>query len=262
MKPNVAETLAPQPQPGETLDAVCRGQVQLFQRRDGYRFSVDPILLAAFVGKPRGATVDLGTGSGILALLMARRGAKKVLAIEAQPGLAGLARRNVALNRLDDRVQVFEGDFRHLGAAVPAESFSTAVANPPYVARGAGNLNPKDEKALARHEVSCSLPELARAARRLLKANGSLHVVFPASRLGELMRVLAETGFGAKRLCLVHPHLDRPARLAMVEAVKNGSPALEVLAPLVLFDRPGRSSARAQRLLDEIESTLDAPPVD
>jgi release factor glutamine methyltransferase len=120
-------------QPGETLDAVYRGELLLIQRRDGYRFSIDPLLLAAFAGRCRGRVIDLGTGCGIVPLLLALRGVREVVGVELQAPLFQLAYRNVQLNRCEDRVQLVNADLRQLRGVLPAGVFDLATSNPPYI---------------------------------------------------------------------------------------------------------------------------------
>lgn len=231
----------------ETIDGICRGEVLVIQRRSGYRFAVDAMLLASFAGTPRGRVVDLGTGCGIVSLILASRGARPITAVEIQPPLATLAMRNVALNRRGEDVQVLHGDLRDLKGRLPGSWFDLVVSNPPYVPLQAGHVNPGSERAIARHEVSCTPKDLAATARFLLKDGGSLKVIFPAPRLVELMQSCCEAGLEPRRMRLVHPVPSRPAKLVLFEAVKGRRGALEVLPPLHLFDAAG---GRSQELVE------------
>lgn len=242
---------------GETLDALFGGDLRLIQRRRGYRFSVDPLLLAAWTGRPGERAIDLGAGCGVLTLLLARRGWGSVVGIEVQQALFELAVRNVALNQLAARVEMVRADFRALRGRLPPASFDLVVSNPPYVAAGAGRTNAIDERAIARHELMGSLPELATSARGLLKDGGALKVVFPASRLSELFGVLGAAGLGPKRMRLVFPVPDRPARMVLFEAVKGSSSAFEALPPLYLFSEPGIYTPEAREILGEIQTRID-----
>jgi tRNA1(Val) A37 N6-methylase TrmN6 len=253
--------LEPELAPGETLDAICRGELRLIQRRQGYRFSIDPILLAAFAANPRGKrAVDLGTGCGIMALLLARRGASQVIGVELQAALVQLALRNARLNRCDDRVQVAHVDLRALREALPAGAFDLVVSNPPYVAARAGNINPEPEKAVARHEICCSLSDVAHAARYLLSDGGTLSVVFPAARLVDLLGAISATGLVPRRMRLVHTIANRPARLVLVEAVKGGQVGLEAEPPLVLQDENGHYTPEADEILSAAGPMLESNP--
>ncbi|MBN1206225.1 MAG: methyltransferase [Myxococcaceae bacterium] len=225
--------------PGETLDAICGGEVQVLQRRSGYRFTLDPLLLAHFAvyegGAHRGRLIDLGTGSGIIPLVLARRlGCRDITALELQPRLYSLAERNVYLNRCEEQVALVQGDLRRVEQLFAGGSFSHVLCNPPYRACARGRSSLTVEKALARHEVACSLLDVARAASYLLAPRGGLCVVYPAARFAELVAVLREGRLEPKTARMVHPRADRPAKLVLLHAVKGGRAELTVLPPLVL----------------------------
>ncbi|MDY7228046.1 tRNA1(Val) (adenine(37)-N6)-methyltransferase [Hyalangium rubrum] len=224
---------------GETLDSICGGEVQVLQRRTGYRFTLDPILLAHFAvfeaGAHRGRLIDLGTGSGIIPLILAKRlGRKDITALELQPRLYSLAERNVYLNRCEQQVTLVQGDLRQVEQFFAAGSFSHVLCNPPYRACATGRSSLTVEKAIARHEVACSLPDVVRAARHLLAQRGGLCVVYPSARFAELAAVLREHRLEPRTMRMVHPRADRPAKLVLLHAVKGGRADLTVLPPLVL----------------------------
>ncbi len=227
------------PGPGETLDSICGGEVQVLQRRMGYRFTLDPILLAYFAvyegGAHRGRLMDLGTGSGIIPLVLAKRlGRRDITALELQPRLYSLAERNVYLNRCEQQVTLVQGDLRQVDELFAAGSFSHVLCNPPYRACTTGRSSLTIEKAIARHEVACSLRDVARAARFLLAQRGGLCVVYPAARFAELATVLREHRLEPRTMRMVHSRADRPAKLVLLHAVKGGRADLTVLPPLVL----------------------------
>lgn len=243
-------------QPGETLDAICGGEVKLLQRRDGYRFNLDPILLAHFAvtAAPAtpGPTIDLGTGCGIIPIILARKlGVADVTGLEVQPGLYELARRNVHLNCCEGRVSLLLADLRSVASTLPGGSSTHVLCNPPYRASDAGRINPGHEKAIARHELLCSLPDVAAAASYLLKDRGVLSLVYPASRLCELFDALRRTRLEPKLLRMVHPRVDRPAKLALLSSVKGGGAQLDVLPPLVLHPADGAGfTPEVERMLE------------
>ena len=227
------------PGPGETLDAVCGGEVKVLQRRRGYRFTLDPILLAHFAiyegGALRGRLMDLGTGCGIIPLILARRlGCESLTGLELQPRLFSLAERNVHLNRCEREVSLVQGDLRCVDRLFPKASFSYVLCNPPYRAREQGRISTDLEKALARHEIACELQDVARSAAYLLRSRGSFCVVYPAARLCELMTVLRTERLEPRTLRLVHPRTERPAKLVLLHAVKGARTGLTVLPPLVI----------------------------
>ncbi|HEY8210397.1 MAG TPA: methyltransferase [Myxococcaceae bacterium] len=221
---------------GETLDTIC-GDIRILQPVRGERFTLDPLLLAHFAAahRPRGKTVDLGTGSGVIALVLARRfGRQGITALELQPRLYALAARNVALNGLEREVAVVLGDLRHAARTLGAGAFAQVVCNPPYHPCAAGPPSAHGERAIARSEVACSLGDVAASAALLLREGGELCLSHRAGRLAELLEALRARRLEPRRLRLVHPRVGRPATVALVGAVKGGRGELEVEPPLYL----------------------------
>jgi tRNA1Val (adenine37-N6)-methyltransferase len=172
----------------ETLDVVEENRLKLIQPKRGYRFTEDSILLASFVEEKEGdEIVDIGSGSGIIAVQIAlRRKAKRVVCIEIQEKLARCAERNIVINSVEDIVEVIRGDARKVEKYLPPESFDIAVSNPPYIRRGTGRISSVMERAIGRYEDFLSLPDLLHSARYLLRNNGLLYIVYPMRRFKEL----------------------------------------------------------------------------
>ena len=228
----------------ETLDGICGGRVRVLQRRRGYRFNLDPILLAHFAcpepGALEGRVIDLGAGSGIVSLLLARKFGVSSVGLELQEPLFALARRNVALNRCEERVTLVRGDLREAPRLFPAASFRHVLCNPPYHAARAGWLSSGEERAIARHELACTPADVVRAAAHLLAPLGALWLVLPAARLAEWVALCAAHSLAPERLRCVHPRFGRSAKLALLCAAKRGRAALKVLPPLFVH-APDRS---------------------
>ena len=222
---------------GETLDAIESAGLKILQHRRGYRFCVDALLLADFAQASvgRGPFIDLGTGSGVIALMLAKATGQRGVGVELQPSLADLARRNAALNGLAGTVEVVEADWKALRGRFAPGTFRCAVTNPPFFPVSDGRVNPDGERALARHETAGSLGDAAEAARWLLKDGGSLCAVFPAVRLCDLLAEFSRCKLRLRRLRFVHPQAKLPANLILAEGVKN-SPRTrpEVLSPVIL----------------------------
>jgi tRNA1(Val) A37 N6-methylase TrmN6 len=167
-------------------------------------------------------------------ILVRKFGWAPITGLELQPSLYALARRNVAINRCEGLVSLALGDLRGIDRMFPRGVFAHVLSNPPYRSSSRGRTNPEEEKAIARHELHCRVDDLARAARWLLRQRGSLHLVYPAARLGELVSALRAERLEPKRVRLVHPRMERPARLVLLTAVKGASPEVTVLPPLVV----------------------------
>lgn len=231
----------------ETLDELGYGHVRIIQKARGYRFSVDAVLLADFAARARWARnaeiVDLGTGSGVISLLMARKlPSARFTGVELQEEMAEMASRSVYLNGLESRVEIVKTDVRDLGRRAGARPFDGAVCNPPYQPVSAGRMNPAKQKAIARHEIKGSLAVMMQAARASLRPGGRVFTVFPASRIGYLVGSLRATGLGLSRMRMVHHRPGSPAQLVLAEAVSGSAKETEISAPLVLHDDKGEYS--------------------
>jgi tRNA1Val (adenine37-N6)-methyltransferase len=240
--------------PGETRDSILRGRVHILQRRRGYRFAVDSLLLAAFarVG-PGDRVLDVGTGHGtVLLALHARRRFREGVGVEVQPSLAGLARRNMALNRAEGKITVLETDVRRF---YPDAPFDAVVANPPYRRISQGRLAPDSEKASARHEILLSLGELFHCGARLLRPGGRFFLVHLPERRAEMDALAAGLGLLLRREREVLSRKGEPPVLLLREYARAPAaprkPRRE--RPLVLFARRGVYTR-------EVGAILEGPP--
>ena len=223
----------------ETRDILFEGRVSLFQSRTGYRFSIDALLLACFVGiRPRDRIVDLGTGNGVIPLVLAHRQlSATVTGIELQSSMVERARRNVRLNALDERIEIIAGDVRDRRQLPGAGSFDLAVCNPPYRKPGSGRISADRERQIARHETSGDLGEFLGAAAFLLRNKGRMALVYAAMRCADLFFALRQARLEPKRLRMVHSFHDAEASLILVESVKGGRSGLTVEPPLTIYRR-------------------------
>jgi tRNA1Val (adenine37-N6)-methyltransferase len=231
-------------QEGETLDDLRLGGLKIIQHKDGYRFSLDPVLLCAFARVGAGETVvDLGSGSGVIPLLLARRSeAARIIGVERQAAMADRSRRSIQLNGLEDRITIIEGDLRQIRALMEAESAQVIVANPPFRKSESGRLSPQSERAQARHEVAGDLADFINAAAYLLGTGGRCYLVFLAERLAELLHLLRQVGLEPKRLRCIHSRAGQAARMVLVESRRGGGVGLTVEAPLYVYDGERYSS--------------------
>jgi len=247
----MTRTAGLRPRSGETLDTFYRGRVRLFQRKKGYRFSVDAPLLADFIRtKGSDEILEIGTGSGIIPLLLGRRPFRRITAVEVQPGLAALARRNVALNGLEDRIGVVRADYREYE---PGRRFDLVFSNPPYIPRAGGFLSRVTEKSVARHELRGGLGDLMRKTAQWLKPGGRACFVFPEKRRGDFLAAAGANGLRVRRWRPVKPRAGELANLFLAEVgpagrrgqKKNYGTRIK-LPPLVLFKKDGHYTAAAE----------------
>jgi len=223
-------------------DAFFNGKITVFQSRDGYRFSIDAVLLAAHADpRPDEKVVELGTGCGIVALIMAcRRPDIRIVGVEIQERLADIAALNVRENNMTDRIGIVRADIRELSAEAVSGPADLMVANPPFRKARSGRVNPRQEKAGARHEVFITLPEVMAAARRLLRTGGRLVVVYPADRAAEVLAGMDRAGIAPKFLRTVHSRTGTEARRVLAAGTKGARPGGRRIAPpLIIYKDDG-----------------------
>ena len=219
--------------PGESIDLFLEGRLQLIQSLDGYRFSIDAILLSEFVTiRPRDVVIDLGTGCGIIPLiLLLTKPVGYALGLEIQEELASQAVRNTLLNGFGHRMGVVLGDIK--SPPMVEASADVIICNPPYRKIKSGRLNPDPRKAIARHEILTSINDILHTATCLLKKKGRFALIYPAVRLTDILVRLRRVNLEPKRIRLNYPGLESGAKLALIEASLGGRPGLEVLPPLL-----------------------------
>lgn len=224
-----------------TLDSIR--DIRLYQSKTGYRFSMDSVILASFVETPAVKRIaDLGAGSGIIGLLLAKKyPVAAVTLFELQNSLAGLAARNIELNLLEERVSLVKTDIRTIKTLSDSNrrQFDVVVSNPPYRKERTGIISPDKEKAIARHEVTLKLSELADAASCLLRPKGRFFFIYHPERLSELINTLVERSLEIKRLRFVHSTCLSEAKMVMVEAIKDGKPGLNIAPPVFIYNTDG-----------------------
>jgi tRNA1Val (adenine37-N6)-methyltransferase len=225
--------------------------VELFQSRKGYRFSVDSLLLEDFISlKDRSRVVELGAGSGIISILLAKRLKNtNIVAVELQRSLAGYAEENVRLNLLDDRVEIVRDDIRNLRKIFPAHTFDCVLSNPPFRKIKSGRLNIDSERAVARHEVKISLIDIVRTASYMLKDRGKFYLIYHPFRMIELTGLLHKTRLEPKRVRFVHPRKGEEAKMVLIEAVKGSGSWLTVEHPFYIHNEAGTYSIEMKRIL-------------
>jgi len=227
----------------ETLDAFYHGRIHVLQKRRGYRFSVDAPLLADFIRtKDDDEALDLGTGSGIIALLLSVKPVRRTTALEIQPGLADLARRNVALNGLGGRIEVVEADLR---TYEPGRTFDLIFSNPPYIRKASGFLSRSSEKSAAKHELHGDILDILNRTADWLAPKGRACFVYPEARRAELLAA-AESGLAVRRLRFVHPRAGEPPNLFLIELGRASEAGEVIEPPLILFGPGGRYTPEAE----------------
>lgn len=226
---------------GERIDELQRNGYRIIQKKDGFCFGMDAVLLSGFVKVLPGEQVlDLGTGTGIIPILLeAKTEGKHFTGLEIQKEMAEMARRSVSLNHLEEKIEIITGDIREAGRIFKLASFDVVTANPPYMNDFHGLKNPNEEKAVARHEILCTLEDVASQGARLVKPGGRFYLVHRPRRLIEIITVLTDYKLEPKRMKMVHPFADRDANMVLIECVRGGKPMMKIEKPVIVFQGPG-----------------------
>jgi len=221
----------------ETVDGLLGGRLSVIQRLGGYRFSLDALALAHFVRVGADSRIaDLGAGNGVVSLILGfLYSSARVTGLELQIPMVERAGRNVVLNRLGDRVEMLQGDVRFIEKSFTPGSFDVVVSNPPYRRLRSGRVNPDRERYLARHEAGATLSEFLRAGSYLLRRRGRMALVYPATRVADLVAGMRDAELEPKRIRFIHSFVQGPAELLLAEGVKEGRKELDVMAPLVVY---------------------------
>lgn len=225
--------MCPEIRPDECIDQFLEGRLKLIQSRDGYRFSIDAVLLSEFVTiRPEDVVVDIGTGCGvILLILLLTKPAGYAFGLEIQEALASQARRNAVLNGFEDKMGIILGDIKNPPMA--KQIADVVICNPPYRKAESGRINPDQRRAIARHEILASIDDILRAARNLLRKKGRLAMIYPSVRLVDILLRMRRFDLEPKKVRINYPGLQSGARLALIEAVLGGKPGLEICPPLI-----------------------------
>lgn len=227
---------------GERLDELHRNGYWIIQDPERFCFGMDAVLLSGFTKVKSGERVlDMGTGTGIIPILLeARTKGEAFTGLEIQPESADMAERSVRLNDLQDRIHIVNGDIKEADHIFGAASFHVVTCNPPYMTENHGLQNPDQPKAIARHEVMCTLNDVITQASRLLMPGGRFYMVHRPFRLAEIMTGLCFHGLEPKRMRLVYPFVDREPNMVLIEALKGGKSRITVERPLIIYKEPGK----------------------
>ncbi len=225
----------------ERIDELQRNGYQIIQNPAKFCFGMDAVLLSGFARAKKGNTVlDMGTGTGIIPILMeAKTEASRFVGLEIQEESAEMARRSVALNGLEEKITIVTGDIKEAGSLFDAASFDVITCNPPYMIGQHGLVNPEDAKAIARHEILCTLEDVIAQTAILLKPGGNFFMVHRPFRLAEIMVLLHQYKLEPKRMQMVHPYIDKEPNMVLIEANRGGKPRMSVEKPLIIYKEPG-----------------------
>ena len=225
----------------ERVDELGRNGYRIIQNPDRFCFGMDAVLLSDFAKVKEGDKVlDFCTGTGIIPILMeAKTKAAHFTALEIQEDSAEMARRSVALNHLEEKIEIITGDVKEADKLFGAASFQAVTCNPPYMIGQHGLVNPDSPKAIARHEILCTLDDIIRQGARLLVPGGSFYMVHRPFRLVEILATFTKYKLEPKRMQLVYPFVDKEPNMVLIQATKGGKSRITVEKPLIVYEKPG-----------------------
>lgn len=237
----------------ERIDDLQRFGLKIIQSPDQFRFSTDAVLISEFANvKSDDVCIDLGTGTGVIPLLVyARRRPKKIIGLEIVPEMVDMASRSVAMNELSDRIEIVEGDIKNAFNLFEKGTFDVVLSNPPYIKAGTGSVSYDDKLALAKHEVACSLEDVVYSASKLLKPKGRFCMVHKPKRLCDIICAMSSSNITPVRLKFVQSYEKADPIMVMIEGVKDVSGVLRVYPPLVLYEEDGSYTEELSRIYYE-----------
>ncbi len=227
-----------------------RDNLKIIQKKNGFRFGTDAVLLSDFAKDIKAKRVlDLCTGSGIVPILLyAKTSAEKIVGVELQEEIARMAKRSVELNNIDHRVEIIEGDLRNL--KLKKHSFDLVTCNPPYMEAGNGVINEYDTISISRHEIMCTIDDCLKAAADMLKDKGHLVMVHRPARLADVLCSMRKFKLEPKRMRMVHARVDSAPSLFLIDGALNGGHELKILPPLIMQDEDGNESAELRDIYE------------
>ena len=227
--------------PEERLDDLQVNGYEIIQHPGKFCFGMDAVLLSNFARVKKGeCALDLGTGTGIIPILLtAKTQGEKFVGLEIQEESADMARRSVLHNGLENRIEIVQGDIKEAATKFGAASFDVITTNPPYMIEKHGIENTSDTKAIARHEVLCTLDDVLRESARVLKPGGRFYMVHRPFRLAEILSKMVELKLEPKRIRMVHPYIDKEPNMVLIEGKRGGNSRMTVEPPLIVYKEVG-----------------------
>ena len=224
----------------ERIDDLQLNNLKIIQNKNGFCFGIDSVLLSDFAKeiKENSRVLDLGTGTGILPILLCgKTDLKEIIGMEIQEDVAEMAQRNSKLNGLENRFKVINENILNIEKVLEKRSFDAIVTNPPYKRKDTGRINEEKTKQIARHEITANLEDFIKTSETMLKDKGSLYMVHRPERLVELMSLLKKYKLEPKILKLVQPTIDKNPNLVLIKAVKNAKPFLKIEKTLIVYNQ-------------------------
>lgn len=226
----------------ERIDDLEYKGLKIIQNKDGFCFGLDSVLLSDFAKeiKPNSRVLDLGTGTGIISILLCgKTKLKEIIGVEIQKEVYEMAKRSVELNQLENKLKIINEDIKNLSKIFPANSFDAIVTNPPYKKENTGLKNESITIKISKHEIMCNIDDIAKISAKLLNSNCSLYMVHRPDRLVDIIEVLRKNKLEPKKIRFVYPKIEKKPNLVLIKATKGGKPFLKVEEPLIVYKQNG-----------------------
>lgn len=225
----------------EKIDDLQFKGLKIIQNPNGFCFGIDAVLISNFCDvKKNGVVVDLGTGTGIIPILIAgKSSASQIYGLEIQEEVADMATRSVKLNKLEDRIKIIQDNLCNVGNHIKPSSVDVVVSNPPYVSQGGGLVNPTSYKAISRHEIHCTLEDVISSSSKILKEGGAFFMVHRPSRLVDIMYYCRKYNIEPKKIRFIHPKLNKEPNILLIKCVKGSGKELKFMDPLYVYEENG-----------------------
>lgn len=239
----------------ERIDDLEINNYKIIQKKDGFCFGIDSVLLSDFAKDIRNGSnvIDLGTGTGILPILLcAKTKINKIIGIEIQEEIAEMAKRSVDLNNLQEKIEIINCDIKNINKFIPKNKFDVIITNPPYMKENTGKININEKKLISRHEITANLEDFIIASKELLKDNGSFYIVYRPNRLIDICYLLRKHKLEPKILRFVYPKINSEANLLLIKAVKNGGDFLKIKEPLYVYNENGNYTDEILKIYNKL----------
>ena len=226
----------------ERIDDLEYKGLKIIQNTEGFCFGIDSILLSDFASeiKENSKIIDLGTGTGIIAILISiKTNAKKTIGVEIQKTVCEMAKRSIKLNNLENKIEIINENVKELPNKLEMQTFDAVVTNPPYKKIGTGLKNENEQKQISRHEITATLEDFIKTSNKLLKDKGSIYLVHRPERLADIIENLRKYKLEPKKIKYVYPKKGKEANLVLVKAIKNANPFLKIEPPLYVYNEKG-----------------------
>ena len=238
----------------ERIDDLQINNFKIIQNKNGFCFGIDSVLLSDFASdiKKDTTVLDLGTGTGIISILLsAKTSIKNIIGIEIQENVAEMAKRSVELNNLQNKIKIMNADIKELIKILPNNRYDAIVTNPPYMKKNSGLENENREKLISRHEIECTIYDIARVSNTLLKDKGEVYMVHRPDRLIDIVEAFRKNKLEIKKIRLIHPKMNMPANLVLIKAVKNGNAFLQIDRPLYVYNEDGSYTSEIKKIYNK-----------